>query len=131
MIIYTLIARLSGSSGVDAVVALDENVAAGYDGDFKPIALRLLETSHEDVDRATKAGEDDHRAAVELGPTTFSFIAWNEERGKNQTDGDSAYFAVLCLCDEGTGTEDAFRSVCVKDCLLGSCFLLAMKDTCA
>ena len=75
MIIYTLIARLSGSSGVDAVVALDENVAAGYDGDFKPIALRLLETSYEDVDRATKAGEDDHRAAVELGPTTFSFIA--------------------------------------------------------
>ena len=53
--------------------------------------------------------EDDHRAAIKLGPTTFSFLAWSTRTRANQTKEARGYFAVLCLCDHATDTEDAFR----------------------
>ena len=112
MIIYTVIAELSGRGGSGAVSGMAERVATGYGGDFKPIALRLLGTAHEEVARAAAAGEDDHRAAVRSGPHVFSYIAWRERRiGPGSDSKHWAYIAVLCLCDDGTGTEDAFRWV--------------------
>lgn len=110
MIIYTLIAGLSGRGGSGAVSDMAERVATGYGGDFKPIALRLLGTAHEEVARAAVAGEDDHRVAVRSGPHVFSYIAWRERLIVPGADSNEwGYFAVLCLCDDGTGTEDAFR----------------------